>query len=200
MLMPPQQPGSNPYDFITNPQTPQKKGFAFGGLSKPMKLVLFLGVLVIVFGILAIILSSLSSENSQDLMALGTTQTKIIAIADIGTQKGRSTDTKNYAQTLKQSMTTDNNLLKALLAKKKVKLSKKGFAADTSKTEALLASAEQNNSFDETFKKTTDELIAEYQNELRTAFSDAKSRSEKQVLNELNKTIVVIKPPAAKQN
>ena len=196
MLMQSDQPASPDYNFIMN-NTPGKRSLFSGG-SKNQRLLIMVagaGVLVVVFGLLFALIFGQDSSNTEKLVGLAARQTEIIRIAEIGEKQATSTDTKNYASTVKLSMTSANNQLVDLLKDYGRKVQSKDLiVAKDITTDAALTAATQANRFDTVFTETIDKSVEEYQAELLQAYNAASSKKQRKALEAIyNQTKTFVK-------
>jgi hypothetical protein len=184
--MQPQTPPSNPYDFITAPDTQQKKSL-FGGGKKNMLMigVVGLGIITIVLALLAAVFGGQSSEDTY--WKAIQQHAEITRVANIGISSARGTEAKNLAITARQTMQSQQPSLYNLASaagiekvdEKKVALGK------NSKTDQQLTSANQINQFDEKFLELMVVQLKEYQATLTTLYEASSSEQNKQTLSNM---------------
>lgn len=190
-VVPKPQEQKNPYEFITDPKKPPKKsllpGLPKGDNKKQNALILVVGGLVgvtILVLLFSLVFGSRVSNKDQ-LKALAVKQNELIRVADIGTQKARTTQGQNLATTAKLTFSSQQQPLLDTLKKQKVKLSKKELAKGVdSSTDAKLTQAEQNNRFDEVFIALLSTQLRAYQQDLKAAYDNTSNKSIKTLLND----------------
>ncbi len=186
---PPLQPGSaqhNPYEFITNPGKPGKKNLLPGGSSMMGRIVIAGGGVAILMMLVLIVVSVLSKGGSAlktDYLNLVNQQAELIRISDVGVSKARQADAKNLAITTNYSLTSQQADVVALAKGAGVAVDAKTLAAaKDAKTDALLTSADQSNTFDEVFLKTLLAQLQTYQQTLKKIYDASSSQSTKNTL------------------
>lgn len=181
--MPNQQPSPDPYAFITNSPTNRKPSI-FNNGSKKVRILIVAGVflLVLIIGIIFMsILGSGSKAHNAQLLELGQSQAEIIRISAMAQEKSKSLDTKNYALTVKLSVTSSQNDVNKIITSGGVsqkELSKKLTQSKNSQTDQLLNEALKNNRFDETFKQIMNTQLGNYQKQLQTVFNSSTKKQK----------------------
>ncbi len=186
----------NPYDYLLNPQVPQKKPFLFGS-GKPNKLVMavfILVVLVLVFAVVAVF-SALTSKDYDAVIGLAQRQQEIVRVADLGLQKVQDPSTKYYVATLRGTTLSEQNDTTAFLKKKGVKLNAKQLALKKdADTDAALKKSEQDNSFDKTLLSALNDLVDSYHTAQKRVDGINDSTSEEELFSTLFANAKVISP------
>jgi hypothetical protein len=176
--MPPYEKPKTAYDFITKPPTKHDSGS-----SNRLVLVAGGGLVVVIVLFLFIKLFTGGTDNSTRLLTAAQQQTEIARVATLGTTTGEQT-TKNVAFNTSYSITSDSQKLVAVLAENGVKLKQKQLVAKTNpKTDESLKAAKAAANFDETFLKTLDEELADYQATLQDAYDNSNNQAVKAVLS-----------------
>ncbi len=141
--------------------------------------------ILLIIGVIVFSLIFSGGKGQTELLTeLAQQQTEIIRIADIGADKGRSSETRALAYTIKLTVTSDSTSTLASLKKSGRTLSPKDLSLKKdSKTDQLLASADKGNTFDETFVKKINSMLETYQKSVKTAFDSSTKTAEKQLLN-----------------
>lgn len=186
-----QQPGQfNPgqYDFIMNNQQ-QKRSILPGAGSSKRQRILLLAIggmlLLIVFILIFSLIFGSGGGSKQRLAGIAKTQTELIRIAAIGTDKANNTDTKSLAVSVQLSLATDKAATLNQIKENGDKVGEKELAqGKNSETDAKLTAAEQNGTFDVVFTSTMRELLEDYQAELKSAFDSTSGNSTKQMLSD----------------
>ncbi len=173
-----QQPGQ--YDFLFH--EPQKKGrlpLNPGNLKQRILIIVGGGVLLLVVGLLLFSVLGGGGSNNE-LLAIAQKQAELIRVANIGNQKARSATAKNLAVTTSLSLTSEQSaLLKVMNPKPDTKELALG---RNKKTDTLLATAEQNNQFDQTFVTEIQNELSAYQKAMKQAYDNASNSKVKAVL------------------
>lgn len=177
------QHDASQFDFIMNPQQPQKKSLIPGGPKTRMVIVgLIIATVVII--LLAVVLSMFNSGDSttEALVKIAQQQNEIIRIADDGTKKAGSTEAKKLATMSYMTIKTDQNNLISYLAKqkRKVKAKELGLLVDK-KTDSSLATASSNGRYDEIFTQIIIEQLKNYQSSLQNASTNV-GKNGKEIL------------------
>lgn len=177
----------NPYDFITNPAAPQKKGLLPGGNSKIGRLILFgAGALVLITLALVVvaILNSGGTALKADYTDLAQQQTELIRVSGIGVTKARQAEAKNLAITTQYTLASQQPGTLALAKKAGASTDAKTLAlGKDAQTDAALTSADQANQFDEVFTKALREGLQKYQQTLKKIYDAASSSSARDTLS-----------------
>lgn len=163
---------SSQFDFIMNPQKPQKKSLLPGG-PKAKMIIFGLVIATVVIILLAVILSLFRSGDSttESLVKVAQQQNEIIRISEDGTKKAGSEKAKKLATMTHMTVTTDQNNMINYLSKQKRKVKSKelGLLANK-KTDSELAAAASNGRYDEVFTQIIKEKLEEYQSSLKSAY------------------------------
>lgn len=196
---PPLQPATaqnNPYDFITNPTSPNKKRLFPSGNSLTSRLIVIgIGIVtLLVIGLLAVsLLNSGSTSLKNDYSDLVIQQAELIRVSDIGVQKSRQSTAKNLAITTKLSLTSQQSGLLALAKKAGATTDPKKIAASADpKTDTTLTSADQSNNFDVEFIKLITANLIKYQQSLKSVYNATSSASTKDTLSKNYNAVSVL--------
>jgi hypothetical protein len=185
---PPITPGGpqDQYNFIMNPGGPAPKKSLLPS-DKKKKMLLFVGggvTLLIVLLMLISILSNRPNDITEQLVTIAKQQNELIRIAEIGTEKARTTDAQNLAVTTRLSLSSQQQNLLGIVGQNGKKLSGKELSESAdARNDQLLNDAEQNNRFDEVFKELLETEIAAYQKNLESVFFQTDSKSTKDALS-----------------
>lgn len=183
--MNPEQPGSNPYDFITTGKKPPKSGLS--GASDPlvMKLVFVIGGAIILVIIVVLLVSFIFSgrTNLNDLVVLAETQQEIVRVANQDTGQdtdinvsGAAINTKLTVITQQQNMITFLNTHRVKVSQKQLDLKK------STQTDKTLLEAKATSTFNTTFTQIMRGQLQDYAVALRKAYAGAASTKEKTLL------------------
>lgn len=188
MLM---QPDSNhgQYDFILNNQAPKKSLFSGGSKNtRLLFIVVVVLVLIVLFWVLLAVLNGGKKAGVDELVGIAQDQTEIARLATAGSTAARSTDTRGFATTTALSINTSQKDLLDIIKKHGRKLSTKDLALKHSaETDQDLNSAAENNRYDEVFKQTMRNELADYQQALKTAYANSTNIGDKQQLDTMYK-------------
>lgn len=179
--MPPYEKPKTAYDFITKPPEGLKKSSTLGA---KLPLIAGGGVALLIVLFILMKLFTGGSDNSTRLLNAAQQQTEIARVATLGTTTGAQ-PTKNIAFNTSYSMTSDSQKLVTVLAANGVKIKAKQLAGKADpKTDESLKAAKAAANFDETFLKTLDEELADYQATLQEAHDNSKNQAVKKVLSD----------------
>lgn len=178
--------GNNPYEFIMSPQKPPKKRFHLGGGNLAMTVALFAGGALIFMIVVAILLNTFAPQKvSGDLTTMAQVQTELIRVADKGAKTGTQQVTKNLAITIQFSMNTQRKEMLAFMAKRGVTVNDKELVLkQNATTDQELASARTTSTFDSVFTGIMQDELTAYANDLKTIYSNATSKSEKELMSD----------------
>lgn len=181
---PPIQPVNDPYGYILNQQTPQKKPFLFGsGKPSPLIMALFVLFVLLIVGVAFAVYSSLTAKNWDSVIALAARQEEIIRVAELGQKKANDPATLIYVATLKNVTQSEQNDTIAFLKKKGVKAKDMGLSAQKdSSTDKALDTAEQNNTYDKVLLTKLGDEVSDYQKAQKQVSVTDNSKSEKTLL------------------
>lgn len=179
-----QQPGPNPYDFITNTNTVPT------GPPKQRRILVVAGIFLVIMIIGIVLASVLRNANSggpKELYAgVIKQQNQIIFISEIGEKNAQGSAARNLAITTRLSMANAKESVTAIAKKSGAPLDSKSIGSGKDpKIEAALVDADQNNRFDEAFIEMIQEMLQKHQQKLREIYNKTSSSIDKQ---ELRKT------------
>lgn len=181
--MQPNQPGQNPYAFITDDRKAGKKSLLPMPGGKKGRIVIVVGVLVglaILASLVMAVFNGLDSAVKQDWLTLAQKQQELIRISDIGSTKAQNRDTKNLATTTKLSLEGSQSTINSLAKKNGAVINSKSLALGKSaETDAALKTAEQTNQFDATFQLVLKNELNEYQLLIKKLYDGTTSKSTK---------------------
>lgn len=184
---PPMRGGKNPYDFIANPD--QTKAGNGKVLSKAQRIMLVVGgifLLLLLVTVISSFISGLGDGIKKDIVATRQQQVEILRVSELGIKQAASPDTKNLATTTNITMVSDSASLAALAEKAAVKTDRKMLAGGyNANTDALLASARQNNQFDKVFTEILIILLKDYQAGLKKIHDQSENVTTKQTLSSI---------------
>ncbi len=184
-----QQPGQfNPgqYDFIMNHQAPKKSIFPSMGGNKRNQILIMVAA-ALLFVTIAIVIFSLifggGGGSKERLVDIAVTQTELVRVAEIGTNKATGTDAKSLAASVQLTLTSDKASTLEQLKKNGDKVKDKELiVGKNSTTDEKLTTAEQNGTFDAVFTSMIAEMLQKYQVQLEAAHKATSGKSTKQTL------------------
>lgn len=189
------QSGQPNYDFILNPQKPQKQP-VLSGTSALQRAMIFGGLFVVLI-IAAIIIISLFGKGSnvqkQRLIEIAQTQTEIIRITAIASDKSRDVTTRTLAATTRLTTESDKYEVMNALSARGIKETKDlplSLGRNT-KSDTLLEEATSNNRFDETYKEILTSQLESYHRLLQQAKSSG-TAAEQEILDTASGSIELI--------
>ncbi len=180
--MPPQQ--QNPYEFITNPTPPPRRGLNLGLKGR---IAVVAGGLIVLLMAVMVISSFLTGGNDaqkQRLIDIAKAQAEIVRASTLANKQPKPADTKNFAATTQYSVQSAQQSIKSLLANYGVKessLNKVLTASKNTETDAALTKAANNNRYDEILRDILEQQLTDYQKLLKTAYDNG-TPSEKRTL------------------
>lgn len=199
MVMDPnQQPGHDPYAFITAAPQKQKKTLIPAPTSRKQRLILVgagFTILLILLMVGFAIFSNIRSSGSKTLLGVAQSQQEIIRVSELGVRNSRDSATQGFAQSVALSLSSSQKELVTYLDKQGVKAGTKelGLKKDAT-TDKTLDTASQASRYDETLKETLKKELLEYQKEVKTVYDQSDSASAKKILQDsFNQVNVLLK-------
>ena len=184
----------NPYEFIF--EQPGKPKRSLSG-SKMTRILVVAGgafLLLIVVIIVFSFISNSGKSTTEALIGLAEEQTEIIRVATTGATKAREASARNLAVTTQYSMQTTQGQTVALLKKQGHKLGAKELTLKKSaQTDAQLAAAAENNTFDQTFITIMQSSLSTYRTDVKKAYDNSINKTERQILaNSFNGVNIIL--------
>lgn len=181
--MPPQQ--QNPYDFIMNPQQPQR-GPRFGNSMAARIIIVVGGIIlgIIIIAVIASILSGGDKDQTKRLTEIAQAQSEIIRVSALGKENAKDTKAQALAINTNVSVLSSQQEVKKLLNTRGVKekaISKELAASKNSKNDQALDEAKKNNRYDETLITILNKQLTDYQTLLKSAY-DSGTKKERDTL------------------
>jgi hypothetical protein len=187
--VPPPQP--HEYDFLVNSQKPPKRSFSLpGNSSKPIRIAIVVGGLLILIIVFSVIKSALSGGgNTQALITVGQDQQQIIHITTSITQGDQqtslSTTNQNFAVTANASLTSAQTQLVAYMKTNGHKVSAKTLGLRVSaNTDEQLKTAIANTTYDSTFQSVMQTQLSNYEQALRAAYKQTSGPKGRKLLTD----------------
>jgi len=175
--------GHNPYEFIVNPNTPQKRGgLAGAGFGK--QIALLVGGVVVLLIIAAVALSALKPKGiGSDMLAIAQRQQEIVRLATAASQQASGQDAKNFAINTQLSVSSSQQQVVGFLTTHGTKTNEKLLALDhTAATDTLLASAANAGTYDSAVVSTLSDQLKTYEGQVQSTYKKATSKTSKQLL------------------
>lgn len=175
----PPPPNNDPFAFITQ-DTPVAKKPLINPSSMKTRILIIAGfvIFLIIAAVIAVsLLGGGDKDRTQSYIEIAQRQTEIIRISALASDKAKGLETKSLAYTTNLSVTSSQKDLTAILVKRGVTekaLAKELGGAKNAKTDELLAEAERNNRYDETFKEILNTELTNYQKQLNAVSGGAK--------------------------
>lgn len=190
--MQPQQPYTNPYEFITNPQKPSRPplmSFSGGsGNGVGMRIAVFGGGIVILI-IIMVALSSLlkGPSNVPNMKVVAEDQAELIRVTTLATQDESNdisqSTTLYFAMNANLTISSAQQKLLAFLAAHGAKPSTATLALKTNnQTTQTLAAAAASSTYDTTFLTAMQGDMSSYMSDLKVAYAASKNPQEQQLL------------------
>lgn len=169
------------YSFILNAdQAVERKA-----ISTPIKILVVLGLVFLLFGAVALALSLKGSgkESGDSLLGLAQQQQEIIRLSGDAETKANEESTKAFATTTNLSVTSDQQKLIAQMEKSGTKADAKtlDLQNDAGAT-SQLSTAENSTRYDKVFSEVLRKKLATYQSELKTVYDQTKNQETRQIL------------------
>lgn len=190
--MPPYNQQQNPYEFITNPQKPQRQIPRFGNsIGARIAIVAsILALLIVGYIFLSSFLNRESKAQVDRLIEIGEVQSEMMRISALADKEAKGADAKNLAASTNLAIQSSQQDVKKLLNGRGVGskgLDKKFAAGKNPKNDTALTEASRNNRFDETYTTVLNRELVDYQKLLNAAFESG-SANEKKSLQALFQT------------
>ncbi len=186
--MQPQQPYSTPsnpsqYEFITNPQKPQRP-LIVGSMKQR---ILIAGAGLVVLMVIGFVLSSLLGGGDKSLPSLISVlqqqQSLVHLTTDISTQAGVASTTSASAATINLSVSSEKTELSTYFKKNSFKVTPAQLNARISaKLDAELASALPAGNYDSVYRTIMKTQLTTYERFLKQAYSNTKGRNGRALL------------------
>ena len=189
--MQPEQPSSNPYDFIVNPAKPQRRsslnlGVPGGPMVKRVIFVVGGGILLIM---LVVIASSLLSggSNVADMTIVAQDQNELERVATVATGDDENDisqqTTLNFAENSSLAIASAQQALTSFLGSNGAKLSAKTLGLrHSAQADQTLNNAASNSTFDQAFLSVMQGDLNTYATDMKTAYANSKNTAEKQLI------------------
>lgn len=202
--MNPDDPGSNPYDFITNNGAQQKPKFSvsnLGDTGSNKGFIVRIGLIVgagTVLIIIVVVVMSLVGGNKNDeasLIKLAQTQKAIVLTSDDGTHHIRSQTKANSAMTTNLAVQTQLSNYLAYLETQGITIKTKqlvqGQSADTT---AQLKQAVESSTYDSVYAQVIQKQLTSYASDVQTLYQKVTGPKLRTILsNEYDQVQLLVK-------
>ncbi len=169
---PPPVPAPGQFDFMlkNQPKPPGRFGVLLSGVPRPAKiLLLVIGILFLIVLLYALFFGG-KTTNTDQLTSVMASAQEISRVSALAQVQAKDTNTKDLAATTTTVLGSQKQELRSYLKSKKVKVDTKKLAARLNKnTDAKLATALQNNNYDQTYFSYLKTSLTSYQSMLNTA-------------------------------
>jgi len=185
---PPPAPAGNGqanYDFIFNPNQPNKKSLLPGGGSKKGRIIVVAvgaAILLTLIIVIAGLVNNAGKADTASLISAAKQQQELIRIAKVGQDKAKTQAAKNIAVTTLLALESEQDDMQTAITAAGLNAKKVLVASPNTKTDQALTSAEQNNRFDEEFLSIMTTSLISYQKSVKEAYDGATSKQLKAAL------------------
>jgi hypothetical protein len=189
-----ESPPKPDYSFIMNP-TANQPSAPNPSTFKAKKLLIIVGGGAFLLTLIAIAFSLIFSSGtnlSANRLRIATQHNEIIRVTELAKNKARDPASLNIASTTKLIFKSSESQIVALANRDQKVTVKQLTSSNKEKHDELLIEAEQNNRFDEAFLELLQELLINYQKELKATSALSDSKSEKKLLTDLSEQINTI--------
>lgn len=183
-------PNNNQYDFIMQEKQKEKRSITPNFNGDPVKQKLFIasGILLLLFGFLAVILLIRSQGNDDKVAYLQVLrqQTEIVRVVNLSNSIGGGQidqKTRNIAASIETVTLSDKRILTRVLAEKNTTFKAKDInKATPTDVDAQLTQAKAAANFESVYIDTLKDQLTDYQNNLQNTQGLARSKEVKQTL------------------
>lgn len=188
--MQPQQPYNNPYDFIVNPDKPQRRPLLnLGGSNMTIRIALVAVVIVVIIVIILVVgsLFSSSGSNVTNMTSVAQDQAELIRVATEATQD-QSTDinqttTLYFADNCLLAVSSEQQRLLSFLTAHGAKLTTAKLALkQNSHTDTELQAAAASSTYDSAFLTAMQGDMGTYMSDIKVAYNASQNPQEKSLL------------------
>lgn len=160
------------YDFILNPQKPQRSRLAMNSMKQRILVVGgAIGVLIVVIVLLSSIIGGLGSKSNEQFLDLAAYQSELGRVLELGAERARSTATKNKAVTASYTLNTDYQRTVTIINNRGVKPPKDLLARyKGGDSDQKLDAAEKANNFDSVYEEIYKEKLTNYRAKLNEIY------------------------------
>lgn len=188
-------PGGGDYDFIMNPQKPPKSPLFFVPASTTKRIMLAAGGLIALLMIMVVGSSFLNSANNAQndkLLELAKTQTEIVRVSELASEKISDKNLLYQSVTVKASINSSKNEVVTALSKRGKKVKDKDLnSGENADNDEILSEGEQNGRYDNTYRQLLEQQLADYKKQLESVY-DSGNSSEKDIMVSANNQIPLL--------
>ncbi len=169
-------PSPEQFDFMMKdqPKPPSRLGSLLASVPKPAKVILLIIGAFFVIVILYSLLFGAKTTNSDQLVAAAARAQEIARVSTLAKTGSKNADTDALAATTAATASSQEQQIKSYLKTNKVSVSAKKLGVDLDKTtDTSLATALQNNNYDQTYFSYLKTSLVTYQNDLTAAYKGA---------------------------
>lgn len=179
----PTNSGSNPYEFILNPDTTHHKTSSDDSLLKRILVIVGIVAVITIIGTIAVRLLVPKDNSVQQVTTIAQEQQELVRVATYIVSHAKSTDLVNFAINTEMSVSTNQQASVEYVANRGVELGEEQLALkkDT-KTDTLLSAATSTNTFDSTATQTLTSQLNAYQTSLKKAYNASSGKKARAVL------------------
>lgn len=190
----------NPYDFILsgNQKPPRNPLF---DLSKPIKIALVAGIIILMIIIWTVLSSFMNSESNAQkdrLLEITKKQGEIIRISTLGEKDTKGIEAKELAANSKISTQSSQLEVKQLLSSRGVGekgVNKQLSAGKNPKNDETLQDGKDNNRYDETFMALMNQHLSDYQKLVQSAYENGSIKEKTALQTAFNNTTLLLATP-----
>ncbi len=185
---PPISPNGNkpadPYEFFMKEPAAAKKPLLPGGSMKS-RLFMIVGGVFVLLVIISVVAMLAGGDDTKTLQLAGVAkqQNEVVRMADIGANKARALNVRNFSVTVQLSLASQQSTLQKALKTQGVKTSSASLdTAKKTRNDEKLSVAQQNNRYDEVLLEILTTELSLYQKALKTAHSQAAAKTFKDAM------------------
>lgn len=176
-------PGQFEFMLKDQPKPPGRLANFLAWMPRPAKITLLAVIVLFMLVIFYSLFFGGKTTNSEQLTAIMARAQEIARVSLLSQQQSTNANTKDLATTVEISLSSQEKQLQTYLLEQKVKVDTKKLAARLNKdTDKQLATALQNNSYDQTYFSYLKTNLTSYQDALNTAYKDG-GKNAQTILN-----------------
>ncbi|HEX5797447.1 MAG TPA: hypothetical protein VFX86_03580 [Candidatus Saccharimonadales bacterium] len=182
----------DPYDFIMNPEKSSRQPLNLFTGGSPRQKAIFAAagfmLLIMIIYLFSGFLNGASNAQRDRLLAIATTETEIIRIAEAGTGKLTDRDALNFAATVKSTVASSKQQFITALVSRGKEVKDKDISIQNPANDTVLTEGEQNGRYNEAHTELLKKLLVDYQAQLVSAYEPGNT-FEKQIIDTANNQI-----------
>lgn len=174
------------YGFIINPGKNEGRGILPASGNKKKRLLIVGALAVVLIIVFSTVFSFIFQDDSELLLTkLAQTHTELVRVSDIGKEKARSSQVRDFATTTKATLTSSEQEIMGIVSGT-IKVDSKLLAASKNpETDERLTVAEQRNQFDEVYIELISEQMQDYRSQLQNLHNLTSSEKNKEIYSKL---------------